>query len=255
MHKIIAANWKMYKNRMEAETTAAEIAAALPGVLPEGREVVVFPPATAIERVAQAFRGQKSLTVGAQNFYPAPEGAFTGEVSVDMLRDVGAEWVLAGHSERRHIFGESDEMVALKAVFALSHGMKTMLCIGETLEEREQGHLYAVLERQLTAFFSSKPDAMADEALTGRFVIAYEPVWAIGTGRVAGPGEVREAHGVTRALLEKFMGETGKKLPVLYGGSVKPDNAGALIALDNVDGLLVGGASLEAQSFLQIIGA
>ena len=163
--------------------------------------------------------------------------------------------MLAGHSERRHIFGESDEMVALKAVFALSHGMKTMLCIGETLEEREQGHLYAVLERQLAAFFSSKPDAMADEALTGRFVIAYEPVWAIGTGRVAGPGEVREAHGVTRALLEKFMGETGKKLPVLYGGSVKPDNAGALIALDNVDGLLVGGASLEAQSFLQIIGA
>ena len=255
MHKIIAANWKMYKNRTEAATTAAEIAAALPGVLPKGREVVVFPPATAIECVAQAFRGQKSLTVGAQNFYPAPEGAFTGEVSVDMLRDVGAEWVLAGHSERRHIFGESDEMVARKAVFALSHGMKTMLCIGETLEEREQGHLYAVLERQLTAFFSSKPDAMADDALTGRFVIAYEPVWAIGTGRVAGPGEVREAHGVTRALLEKFMGETGKKLPVLYGGSVKPDNAGALIALDNVDGLLVGGASLEAQSFLQIIGA
>ena len=255
MHKIIAANWKMYKNRMEAATTAAEIAAGLPGVLPEGREVVVFPPATAIECVAQAFRGQKALTVGAQNFYPAPEGAFTGEVSVDMLRDVGAEWVLAGHSERRHIFGESDEMVARKAVFALSHGMKTMLCIGETLEEREQGHLYAVLERQLTAFFSSKPDAMADDALTGRFVIAYEPVWAIGTGKVAGPGEVREAHGVTRALLEKFMGETGKKLPVLYGGSVKPDNAGALIALDNVDGLLVGGASLEAQSFLQIIGA
>lgn len=255
MHKIIAANWKMYKNRMEAATTAAEISAGLPGVLPEGREVVVFPPATAIESVAQAFRGQKALTVGAQNFYPASEGAFTGEVSVDMLRDVGAEWVLAGHSERRHIFGESDEMVARKAVFALSHGMKTMLCIGETLEEREQGHLYVVLERQLTAFFSSKPDAMADEALTGRFVIAYEPVWAIGTGRVAGPGEVREAHGVTRALLEKFMGETGKKLPVLYGGSVKPDNAGALIALDNVDGLLVGGASLEAQSFLQIIGA
>ncbi|OXS28508.1 MAG: triose-phosphate isomerase [Desulfovibrio sp. MES5] len=255
MHKIIAANWKMYKNRTEAATTAAEIAAALPAVLPEGREVLVFPPATAIECVAQAFHGQKSLTVGAQNFYPASEGAFTGEVSVGMLRDVGAEWVLVGHSERRHIFGESDDMVARKAVFALSHGMKTMLCIGEKLEEREQGQLYAVLERQLTAFFSSKPDAMADDALTERFAIAYEPVWAIGTGKVAGPGEVREAHGVTRALLEKFMGETGKKLPILYGGSVKPDNAGALIALDNVDGLLVGGASLEAQSFLQIIGA
>ena len=255
MHKIIAANWKMYKDRTEATTTAGEIAAALPEVLPKERRVIVFPPVTAIECVAQAFCGHKSLTVGAQNFYPAPEGAFTGEVSVGMLRDVGAEWVLAGHSERRHIFGETDEMVARKAIFALSHGLKTMLCIGETLEEREQGNLYAVLERQLTAFFAAKPEGMAGDALVGRLAIAYEPVWAIGTGKVAGPGEVREAHGVARALLEKFIGETAKKLPVLYGGSVKPDNAGALIALDNVDGLLVGGASLEAQSFLQIIGA
>ncbi len=255
MHKIIAANWKMYKDRTEAATTAGEIAAALPDVLPKGRQVVIFPPVTSIECVAQAFRGHKSLAVGAQNFYPAPEGAFTGEVSVGMLRDVGAEWVLAGHSERRHIFGETDEMVARKAIFALSHGLKTMLCIGETLEERELGNLYAVLERQLTAFFAARPEGMTGDALVGRLAIAYEPVWAIGTGKVAGPGEVREAHGVTKALLEKFIGETGKKLPVLYGGSVKPDNAGALIALDNVDGLLVGGASLEAQSFLQIIGA
>ena len=255
MHKIIAANWKMYKDRTEAATTAGEIAAALPETLPKERQVIVFPPVTAIDRVALAFRGYPSLSVGAQNFYPAPDGACTGEVSIAMLRDVGAEWVLAGHSERRHIFGESDEMVARKAIFALSHGMKTMLCIGETLEEREQGNLYAVLERQLTAFFAARPEGMAGEALAGRFAVAYEPVWAIGTGRVAGPGEVREAHGVARALLEKFIGQTGKKVPVLYGGSVKPDNAGALIALDNVDGLLVGGASLEAKSFLQIIGA
>lgn len=255
MHKIIAANWKMYKDRTQAATTAGELAAVLPEILPAGREVIVFPPFTAIESVARVFDGKKGLAVGGQNFYPAPEGAFTGEISIDMLRDVGAQWVLAGHSERRHVFGESDELVARKAVFALSHGLKTMLCIGEKLEEREQGSLYAVLERQLTAFFEARPDGMAGETLPGRLAIAYEPVWAIGTGKVAGPGEVREAHGVTRALLERFVGDSGKKLPILYGGSVKQDNAGALIALDNVDGLLVGGASLEAQSFLQIIGA
>lgn len=255
MRKIIAANWKMHKDRTQAATSAGELAAALPHVLPEGREVVVFPPFTAIESVAGAFAGQKCLAVGGQNFYPVPEGAYTGEISVSMLRDVGAQWVLAGHSERRHTFEESDGLVARKAVFALANGLKTMFCIGEKLEEREQGSLYAVLERQLTAFFEARPEGMTSETLPGRLAIAYEPVWAIGTGKVAGPGEVREAHGVTRALLERFIGDAAKKVPVLYGGSVTADNAGALLALDNVDGLLVGGASLEAQSFLQIIGA
>ena len=167
-----------------------------------------------------------------------------------MLLDAGASWVLTGHSERRHIMGEDDALVARKTIFALEHGLKVLFCIGETLDEREAGKLNAVLERQLAAVFSAMPEGLRGAALVG-----YEPVWAIGTGKVAGPEEVLDAHAVTRALLKKLVGETADKLPILYGGSVKPNNAAGLMALDNVDGLLVGGASLEAQSFLQIIGA
>ena len=248
---IVAGNWKMHKTQKETVALLEEIIAKKPNTT---TEIIVAPTFVNLSKADEITNG-KGITVAAQNMHQAEGGAFTGEISVDMLRDVGAQWVLAGHSERRHVFGESDDLVARKAVFALSHGLKTMLCIGETLEERERGNLYEVLERQLTAFFEARPSGMTGETLPGRLAIAYEPVWAIGTGKVAGPGEVREAHGVTRALLERFVGDSGKKLPILYGGSVKPDNAGALIALDNVDGLLVGGASLEAQSFLQIIGA
>ena len=255
MRKIIAANWKMYKDRTQAATTAGELAAALPDVLPAGREVIVFPPFTALESVARAFAGNNALAVGGQNFYPAPEGAFTGEISVAMLRDVGAQWVLAGHSERRHVFGENDELVARKAVFALGHGLKTMLCIGETLAEREQGNLYAVLERQLTAFFEARPSGMTGETLPGRLAIAYEPVWAIGTGKVAGVKEIEEVHALVRKLLVKRFPAFGKDIAILYGGSVKPANAPAIIVLDNVDGLLVGGASLQAENFSKIITA
>ena len=253
MHKIIAANWKMYKDRTQAATTAGELAAALPEVLPAGREVVVFPPFTAIESVVRAFAGKEALSVGAQNFYPAPEGAFTGEISVDMLRDVGAQWAIAGHSERRHVFGESDELVARKAIFALSHGLKTMLCIGEKLEEREQGSLYAVLERQLTAFFEARPDGMSGETLPGRLAIAYEPVWAIGTGKVAGPAEIKEAHALVRKLLGTLTPGIAKNVRILYGGSVKADNAKEILGIDNVNGLLVGGASLQAVTFKDIV--
>lgn len=251
MHKIIAANWKMHKTRAEAAQTAKDLVAALAEKNIKNREVLVFPPFTAIADVAAVFDGKKGLAVGGQNCYPAEEGAYTGEISPKMLRDAGASWVLTGHSERRHILGESDDFVASKTAFALAHGFKVMLCIGETLEERVAGRLREVLARQL----SSAVSGLAQDRLPGRFAVAYEPVWAIGTGKVAGPAEVLEAHAETRMLLTKYAGSAGNRLPVLYGGSVRADNAGMLIELDNVDGLLVGGASLEAQSFAQIAGA
>ena len=236
MQKIIAANWKMYKPRVEAAQTARELAEALADGAPHDRLVLVFPPFTDITAVAEAFTGKKNLAVGGQNFYPAEQGAFTGEISADMLRDTGATWVLAGHSERRHVFGESDELVARKTAFALTQDFKVMLA------------------RQLATALEPLPEALR-VTLPGRLALAYEPVWAIGTGKVAGPVEVQEAHAVLRALLTDLIGATAAELPILYGGSVKPDNASALVGLDNVDGLLVGGASLEAQSFLQIIGS
>ena len=210
--------------------------------------MVVFAPFTAIAEVAEAFAASRA-EAGAQDVWPAVEGAFTGEISPRMLVDAGAAWVLTGHSERRHVLGESDELVGRKTAFALEQGLKVMLCIGETLEERESGRLEAVLRRQLD---SGLP---GDTALEGRFAVAYEPVWAIGTGKVAGPEEVLDTHAVVRRLLCERLGETGSRIPVLYGGSVKPANAGTLIGLDNVDGLLIGGASLDPQSFVQIIRA
>ena len=233
MQKIFAANWKMYKTRAQAAQSASDLAKGL-GHMPAGQDVVVFAPFTSISCVADAFKGETS---------PA------------MLLDAGASWVLTGHSERRHVMGEDDALVARKTSFALEHGLKVLFCIGETLAEREAGKLNAVLERQLAAVFSAMPESLRGAALVGKLAIGYEPVWAIGTGKVAGPEEVLDAHAVTRALLKKLVGETADKLPILYGGSVKPNNAAGLMALDNVDGLLVGGASLEAQSFLQIIGA
>lgn len=251
MQKIIAANWKMHKTRGEAAQTAKDLVSALAEKNLEGRQVLVFPPFTAIADVAAAFAGRETLAVGGQNCYPAEQGAYTGEISPGMLRDAGASWLLTGHSERRHVFGESDDFVAAKTAFALAQGLKVMLCVGETLEERVAGRLHDVLSRQL----GSAVSALAHDRLPGNLAVAYEPVWAIGTGKVAGPGEVMEAHAQTRRLLTEFAGSTGSRLPILYGGSVKADNAGMLVGLDNVDGLLVGGASLEAQSFAQIAGA
>ena len=254
MQKIIAANWKMFKIRPQAAQTAAELALALKGGTPLERLAVVFAPFTDLAVVADAVAGVKNLEVGAQNFYPEEQGAFTGEISPAMIRDAGASWLLTGHSERRHIFGESDARVARKTAYGLEKGFKVMLCVGETLEEREAGHLRDVLERQLRTAIEPL-DATLRARLPQAFAIAYEPVWAIGTGKVAGPAEVLDAHLVTRNILTNILGVAAQDLPILYGGSVKPDNAGALINLDNVDGLLVGGASLEAKSFLQILGA
>ncbi|MDR1776891.1 MAG: triose-phosphate isomerase [Desulfovibrio sp.] len=250
MRKIVAANWKMYKTRGEAEKTASELRVSMTEETAGGRRVVIFPSFTNIAAVAGVFAGHPSVSVGAQNFYPAVEGAFTGETSLNMLRDLGATWALTGHSERRHILGETDELVARKTAFALQEGFSVMLCIGETLAQREAGELDKVLSRQTeSALAALPPDSL------GRLAIAYEPVWAIGTGKVAGPTEALEAHAAVRALVLKLLGDAGRSVPILYGGSVKPDNAATLLELDNVDGLLVGGASLNSQSFLQIVNA
>ena len=250
MKKLMAANWKMYKTGAEAVATLNELAGLLNGQAPEGREIVIFVPFTALEKASDAMKAIKGGMTGAENMYPAAEGAFTGEISPAMIKACGAAWVLTGHSERRHVLGESDELVGRKTAFALEQGLKVMLCIGEKLEERESGQLEDVLRRQLDSGLPAGGDA-----LEGRFAVAYEPVWAIGTGKVAGPDEVLATHAVVRRLLCERLGETGNRIPILYGGSVKPANAGNLIGLDNVDGLLIGGASLDAQSFVQIIRA
>ena len=254
MKKIIAANWKMHKIRPEAAKEAAVLAQSLVKGTPDNRLVVVFPPYTDIATVADAFSGVNNLAVGGQNFYPAESGAYTGEISPAMLRDAGATWALTGHSERRHIFAENDDIIAKKTAFGLAQGFKIMLCVGETLKERDDGELKSVLSRQLSTAIAPLSPAERDR-LGDKLAIAYEPVWAIGTGKVAGPQEIIDAHAEVRDLLRGLVGDMAKDLPILYGGSVKANNAGAILALDNVDGLLVGGASLEATGFLEIIGA
>lgn len=251
MKKLMAANWKMYKLRGEAGKTAAELVAALAGKLPADREVLVIPPFTALETTGEALAGQAGFALGAQNFYPSGQGAFTGEIAPEMLLDAGCSYALAGHSERRHILGEDDAMVGRKVGFGLQSGLSMILCVGEKVEERKAGELEAVLRRQIEAGLAEVESDVAPEKLS----VAYEPVWAIGTGLTAGPEEVAEAHALVRAMLVERLGAVGGKIRILYGGSVKPGNAGQLLGIDNVDGVLVGGASLEAGSFSAIVTA
>ena len=253
MKKIIAANWKMNKDRAQARATAEELASGLAAGRASGRSVMVFPPFLAIAEVSKVLGGCADTVVGAQNFYPAESGAYTGEISLAMLADAGANWVLVGHSERRHVLHESDSLLAQKTQYALSRQFGVVFCIGETLEEREAGKLTDVLTRQISQGLSGVLD-LSKNLLQEKLIIAYEPVWAIGTGKVAGEKEVLEAHALVKDVLAKQAKDLSS-LPVLYGGSVKPANAQALLALANVDGLLVGGASLEAKSFLNIINA
>ncbi len=254
MATLMAANWKMYKTRAQAcETLTALCDLLQKSPAAQEREVLIFSPFTAIAEavnvVKQAGQGV-NISLGAQNFYPAPEGAFTGEISPDMLKDVGATWVLVGHSERRHVFGESLALVHDKTAYALEQGFNVTFCVGESLEEREAGQLEAVLTQQLASLASLKENITAQN-----FAVAYEPVWAIGTGKVAGEQEIVEAHAIVRKILENIFSEKGTQLRILYGGSVKPENAGAIVALDNVEGVLVGGASLQAESFARIVTA
>lgn len=243
----VAGNWKMHLTRRKASALARAIAgdAATRG----GARCAVFPAFPHLDIVRSRLRGSRVL-LGAQDCHPAPEGAFTGEVSVPMLKDAGVEVVLIGHSERRHVLGERDPFVADKLQAVLDHGLQAMLCIGETLEEREAGRTFAVLERQLGALRRVEPSQAA------RLSVAYEPVWAIGTGRTATPEIAQTAHAECRRLASAILGDPmGAALPILYGGSAKPGNAAALLAQPDVDGLLVGGASLSAQEFLPILAA
>jgi triosephosphate isomerase len=248
MKKLMAANWKMYKTAQEAALTAGELVKAV-GTVPDDREVLVFPPFVGLAQVAQAFSGVAGFYCGAQNVYPADEGAFTGEISPGMIASTGAAWALTGHSERRSVLGESSAFVGQKTAFCLEKGLNVVLCIGETLEEREGGQLEKVLRGQLSEGLSGVPAGIAPE----RLAIAYEPVWAIGTGKVAGTAEIAATHAVVRDMLRELLPAAADSMRILYGGSVKPDNAAAIISLDNVDGVLVGGASLQAESFSRII--
>ena len=249
MPKLMAANWKMYKTKSEALETARALGKNLKGRMPRDREVLVLPPFTALADVAEVLSRQPGFFLGAQNFYPSAQGAFTGEICPDQLLDLGCTFALAGHSERRHILGENDETVGRKTAFGLRSGLRIILCIGETLKERKAGKVEEILEGQIrvgTADLSTTIEAQS-------LAVAYEPVWAIGTGEVAQPADITSAHGFIRQMLETLFPETGAEMRILYGGSVKPANCSQIINLDNVDGVLVGGASLEAESFADIV--
>jgi triosephosphate isomerase (TIM) len=246
--RLVAGNWKMNKTAPEAAALAATLAGA--GPAPGGVAIAVCPPFTALASVA-AVLGASGLHLGGQNLHPEPRGAFTGEVSGPMLAALGCRFVIVGHSERRHGMGEDDALVAKKLRAALRDGLIPIVCVGETLPQREAAQTDAVLSRQIEAAYHGLPAAEAEAT-----VVAYEPVWAIGTGKVATPDQARLAHATIRSALDRAVGPgTGERLAVLYGGSVSPENAAALFAEEQVDGALVGGASLEAASFRAIVEA
>ena len=242
---LIAGNWKMYKTIAAAEEF---IAALLPRVSAiEGVDVAICPPFPALGAMVDSTRGSR-VQVYAQNMYHVPEGAFTGEVSPPMLTEIGVHGVLLGHSERREYFGETDKALALKVPAALEAGFVPVLCVGETEDERERGETERKLRHQVREDLARLPDEQLSEV-----VIAYEPIWAIGTGRVATPDQAQEAIAFVRALVAGRSQEQAAKVRILYGGSVKPDNARELLALPDIDGALVGGASLDAASFAAIV--
>ena len=244
--KLIAANWKMYKTPAEAK---AFIDAFLPMVAGHRRdEIAIFPSPVLLPAVIEAAKGS-AVAIGAQNIYFAEEGAFTGETSVLQLKAVGGTHTLIGHSERRQYFGETDEIVNKKLHTALKHGIVPVVCIGEVLAEREAGKTEQVLKTQVTGAFAG---ITAESAAP--IVIAYEPVWAIGTGKTATPEMAVDAHRIVRAEVAKLLGQdVASKMRILYGGSVKPDNSTALCGEEEIDGALVGGASLKPDSFTSIV--
>ena len=244
----IAANWKMYKTVHEAVVFVKEFRSLVKDI--EDVEIVVAPPFTAVHAVADAARNS-NVGVAGQNLHWEREGAFTGEVSAPMLREAGADYVIVGHSERRRMFQETDETVNRKLMAALAVRLTPIVCIGETLEERERSETLAVLDRQIKRGL----DSLTGEQVAS-LVLAYEPVWAIGTGRNATPEQAGEAHAHIRSRLRQwFGGDAADGCHVLYGGSVKPDNIHELILHPDVDGALVGGASLKADDFLGIARA
>lgn len=245
--KVIAGNWKMFKDLRETPDLINGILSNL-GDLPSGVEVVVCPPFTSLSLASGLLKGSPVM-LGAQNMSEFDEGAYTGEISWKMIRSAGCSYVILGHSERRQYFHESNELVNRKAKKALSAGLKPILCVGETLQEREGGVTESVIEKQVRGVLAGLP--VSDLART---IIAYEPVWAIGTGKNATPAQAEEVHGFIRSLIgEVFGGEAADAFVIQYGGSVKPDNSSELLRQRDIDGALVGGACLKADSFCAIV--
>jgi triosephosphate isomerase len=243
---LIAGNWKLHhggRSGVELAQAVVKLTASVPHV-----DLVLAPPFTALAACAHEC-DESRVEIAAQNLFPKDSGAFTGEVSAPMLVEAGCRWVIVGHSERRQHFGETDATVAEKVAAALRGGLIPIACVGETLEQREAGTTLEVVERQVRAFLG------AIAAHSRAAAIAYEPVWAIGTGKNAGPREAQEVHEAIRGWLRRESDELGSRTRILYGGSVKPDNARALLAAADVDGALVGGASLDAASFGAIVQA
>jgi triosephosphate isomerase (TIM) len=246
--KLIAGNWKMNKTSSDAVSLAHEIVVAV-GSQPDV-EVVLCPPFTSIEAVAGAIDGSL-VKLGAQNMHFEASGAFTGEISAPMLRALFATHVILGHSERRTLFGETDELVNKKVLAALKNQLRPILCVGESLAEREAGSTLKVVQTQTERALDG-----ASKETAASLVLAYEPVWAIGTGKVATTEQAQEVHGFIRGLLTKLYGEPlAQRIRILYGGSMKPANAPELLAQKDIDGGLIGGASLEARSFVELIRA
>lgn len=245
---LVAGNWKM-NLLASAGTSLAKMLAAKYSAVASPVEILVCPAAPYLQTISSTVAGS-AVQVGGQNLYFAPQGAFTGEVTGDMLTDVGCGWVLVGHSERRQFFGETDEQLAKKVAAGLQHGLKVVLCVGELLAERQGGQTEAVLEKQMAGLAQVSVEQMAN------VVIAYEPVWAIGTGVTASTEQAQQAHAFLRGQLKLRFGDAvAAGTRILYGGSVKPDNALELLSQTDVDGALVGGASLKADSFIAIIEA
>lgn len=244
---LIAGNWKMYKTEEQAEDY---IQALLPRVSSlSGMDIAICVPFTDLRAMVDSARGSR-VEVYAQNMHHEAEGAFTGEISAPMLGELDVRGVVLGHSERREYFGETDRALALKVPAALAAGLAPILCVGETEEERDGGEMERKLRHQVREDLASVPAERLAEV-----VIAYEPIWAIGTGKVASPEQAQEAIAFIRALVADRDAEAAAAVRILYGGSVKPENAGELLALEDVDGALVGGASLQAESFAEIVAA
>jgi triosephosphate isomerase len=244
---IIAGNWKMYKTIGEAVDTALALKPLVSNA--NHCEVVLAPVFTAIKTVADRLEGSNVKVAGQNCSTEIEEGAHTGEVAAFMLRDAGARYVIAGHSERRQLYAESDSMVNKKTMAGISAGLTVILCVGESLAQRDQGTAQNVVSSQLRGGLSGLTASDLD-----RIIVAYEPVWAIGTGRTATPEQAQEMHAfIRRVFAEGQSGEAAQALRILYGGSVKPDNIAGLMAQQDIDGALVGGASLKAESFAQIV--
>ena len=243
--RIVAGNWKLHGSRAFATELVGGVAAGLPV---DGVEVVVLPPLPYLGDLIEDFEGS-GIAFGAQDVSPNEKGAYTGEVSAHMLVDVGARYGLCGHSERRQYHGETNDLVARKMLAALHAGLTPIVCVGERLEDREAGRTQAVIAAQLAPLLAAGAEALAG------VVIAYEPVWAIGTGRTATPEQAQDVHAFIRGQVAALDAKIAGSLPILYGGSAKPDNAAALFAQPDVDGGLIGGASLVADDFLAIARA